>query len=117
MDDDGNVLFILALPSWPSSPRPSPVTAPGAPTRILHECRRGSHPTGQTRTLPHSRTKLLWSQTPDEDDRAEAEQLLAEAYERARRKLDENSASLKAIMKALMDRQELTGNEVRGLVG
>jgi len=60
---------------------------------------------------------LLWSEAPDDDDRAEAEQLLSEAYERIWRKLDENGESLKAIMKALMDRQELTGEEVRGLVG
>lgn len=59
---------------------------------------------------------LLWTADPDDDDRLEADRLLTEAYERVWRKLDDRCDCLAAIMKALMDRQELTGEEVRELV-
>ena len=60
---------------------------------------------------------LLWTADPDEDDLREADRLLTEAYERIRAKLEENEKGLAAITDALMERQEMTGEELRELVG
>lgn len=59
---------------------------------------------------------LLWGESPDGDEREQTEQLLQEAYERAREKLKERKDRLEALAEALVERQELTGEEVRGLV-
>jgi cell division protease FtsH len=60
---------------------------------------------------------LLWAENPDESQLEEADRLLREAYERVRQKLEERGDGLQAITKALVDRQEMTGEEVRRLVG
>jgi len=59
---------------------------------------------------------LLWNESPDGDEREQAEQLLQGAYERVREKLKEREDRLEALAEALVERQELTGGEARELL-
>jgi ATPase family associated with various cellular activities (AAA)/Peptidase family M41 len=60
--------------------------------------------------------RLLWTDAPTEMDREQAAHLLSQTYERILLKLRNGSAALTSLAQALMERQELTGDEVRNIV-
>jgi hypothetical protein len=60
--------------------------------------------------------KLLWSPAPTVEDLQLAEKILVDAYNRILQKLKDNETSLKALAEQLIQRQELTGDEVRDLL-
>ena len=61
--------------------------------------------------------KLLWSESMSTADTAQAEAALAQAYQRALKKLKAHRRQLDRLAKALADRQELTGDEVQSILG
>lgn len=60
--------------------------------------------------------RLLWRESPSDADAAEAETLLAEAYGRAVALIADRRELVERIAAALVDRQELSGEELRRLV-
>lgn len=60
--------------------------------------------------------KLLWTETPSEEDLKQAEQLISQMYDRIRDKLLGSKAALTNLAEELKARQELTGDEVRGII-
>lgn len=60
--------------------------------------------------------KLLWSATPTDQDLRQADQLLSETYDRIINKLRENEVALQKLAEELVERQELTGDEVRNII-
>lgn len=60
--------------------------------------------------------KLLWADTPTDKDREQAAQLLSQTYEQILLKLRNGNAALTRLAQELMERQELTGEEVRRII-
>jgi ATP-dependent Zn protease len=60
--------------------------------------------------------RLLWRESPSDADAAEAETLLAEAYGRAVAMIADRRELVERIAAALVERQELSGEELRRLV-
>lgn len=60
--------------------------------------------------------KLLWTETPGEEDLKQAEQLISQMYDRIRDKLLGSKAALTNLAEELKARQELTGDEVRSII-
>lgn len=60
---------------------------------------------------------LFWSPSPHVQDVQEAERLLGETYASVKGKLAQRRDVLEKLAALLMERQELVGEEVRGLVG
>jgi AAA+ superfamily predicted ATPase len=60
--------------------------------------------------------RLLWSETVSAADLTLAETTLSQSYERVLNKLEKYKARLGTLAQALVDRQELTGDEVRALL-
>jgi ATP-dependent metalloprotease len=60
--------------------------------------------------------RLLWRETPDNDDVREAEVLLAEAYERALALIASKRDVVERIALVLVERQELSGSDLHRLV-
>ena len=61
-------------------------------------------------------SSLIWGNTPRADQQDEIEKLLQEAYSTALAKLDAHRKSLDALSKALVEKQELMGDEVKAIV-
>lgn len=59
---------------------------------------------------------LLWTDVPGPEHLEQADRLLRDAYDRIRDKLTQRRGSLDAIADALVDRQEMTGGEIREIV-
>ena len=60
--------------------------------------------------------RLMWSERASEADLTQAEATLSQAYERVLGRLKDNEVSLATLARALVDRQELTGDEVRAIL-
>ena len=60
--------------------------------------------------------KLLWTETPGEEDLKQAEQIISQLYDRVRDKLLGSKAALTDLAEGLKARQELTGDEVRSII-
>ena len=60
---------------------------------------------------------LIWGNTPSADQQEEIEKLLQEAYSTALAKLEAHRKSLNALSKALVEKQELMGDEVKNIAG
>jgi MoxR-like ATPase len=61
--------------------------------------------------------KLMWSDTMSTADRALAETAMSQSYDRALKKLKRHRPQLDRLARALIDRQELTGDEARAILG
>jgi MoxR-like ATPase len=57
--------------------------------------------------------RLIWSEAPTEADRTLAETLLAESYARVLDALKAHDVPLRSLARMLVERQEMTGDEVR----
>lgn len=60
--------------------------------------------------------KLMWSDTMSTADRALAETAMSQSYDRAVKKLKRHRQQLDRLARALVDRQELTGDEARAIL-
>jgi ATP-dependent Zn protease len=60
--------------------------------------------------------KLMWSDTMSTADRALAETAMSQSYDRALKKLKRHRPQLDRLARALVDRQELTGDEARAIL-
>lgn len=60
--------------------------------------------------------RLLWSETPSSSHFAEAEQILGEAYAAVLANLRNNEAQLRLLADALLQQQELTGEQARATI-
>jgi ATP-dependent Zn protease len=60
--------------------------------------------------------RLLWSEAASAADLALAETTLSQSYDRVLTTLKKHVAPLKALAQVLVERQELTGDEVRALL-
>ena len=63
-----------------------------------------------------TRALLLWRETASSDDCQEAEKLIAEAYEQARRLIHTHRNLVERIAAVLIERQEISGEELQKLV-
>ena len=61
--------------------------------------------------------RLVWHETPTAQDRMEAEELIAESYARAKELIANHRGLVEQIVNALIERQEMSGEELRKLVG
>lgn len=60
---------------------------------------------------------LMWSRTPSAEQLHQAGEILRDCYKAALMKLSQNRATLQRVADALVEHQELTGEEVRRLIG
>ncbi|MGC8493674.1 MAG: AAA family ATPase [Syntrophobacteraceae bacterium] len=62
-------------------------------------------------------SRLFYHKTPTADDLIEAEELIADCYARAKEMLEKDRSIVEKIVSALIERQEMTGEELRRLIG
>lgn len=60
---------------------------------------------------------LLWSREPTPQHAEQAERILREAYASILQTLQTQEDALRTLARALVERQELSGNEVRAVIG
>lgn len=60
-----------------------------------------------------SSPKLRWREDPTDEDRREAEELLAEAYARTKELITNNRELVERAANALIERREVSGDELR----
>ncbi len=58
----------------------------------------------------------LWGETPTQHEREQAERVMQQQFQAARRLVDENRPQVHAIVQALMEKEELLGEEVEEIV-